>query len=555
MSQFNPARFARGVKVTTDHVYDPLTDISNAAASVGIDGIANNIGTTRATWVLPWISAAGVERENSPVCVWPFTMPPFQQLFDSATKADPLYLVRLSELSLSFDTRAEPYGTTGSNAGISGSPAGQLTDCGMSRYDMTLRLCERTPYVVSGETSAFNEVMKIELSGETLWGGATRRANPLLLDGLNISIKPFSVYFWRIDCPGLFTLDDATYEQLSIVSLTLQAAFTSPLFPRDRVTDFDDPPGLQNIPTKHNGAYAPQTLAVTVPAVNATITGDDVQDQLHVFDKALREGAASGYGNGYGANQNTPLAADRYPEELTPNDSHYCMIAVPMWTGFGINAVLAADVPSGWLPYTTGAALWKDPAFDQRVMPVPDNFVLHHAFAVEGVYSPADTFLASHALSGLFSNAGTYVQEVGIIIASGWRSDEYRLQNAAYHTWQGNIAPNFDRFKVDLGYDCYNMHAIPIVSDAANAAHSWVAQGQPFFMGNANNSTETRSFTATVGGVTAYPATNGRENMLVVRWSKQDATFGLNDGAEPRATRAGQGGSWVILCGKITVGA
>ena len=556
--QFDPARFARGVKVTVQHVYTPLSDVNAATSTTGVTNQRDNLGTTRATWVLPWIGAAAVQTEGGefggsyPMVVWPFTMPPFQQLFDSYTLADPLYVVKLSELSLSFDTRAEPYGTNDTNNGA--SAAGQLTDCGMSRYDMILRLCERTPYKLTGDTESYNEVIKIELAGETLWGGTTRRANPLLIPSLDVAIKPFSVYFWSIECPGLWTADPAK-AQLAIVSLTLQAAFTSPLTVRDRVADFAAP-GIQNIPTKTNGSFAPTTLTVTTPAANALITGTDVQDQFHVFDKALREGLPSGYGPGYGAEANVPQAADRSPTEVLTNDAHYCMIMVPMWTGLGVPSVEAENVASGWLPYTTGAASWKDPAFDQRVLFVPDNFVLHHVFAAESILAPLSTFPPAHDHLGRFSADINYVQEIGVIITSGWQSDEYHLQNAAYTSWTGNGAEArlLDRYTIG-GTAIYDLHCVPIVSDAADNAHSWCDQGVPFFMGTANNSTEARSFTATVGGVTAYPDTNGRENMLVVRWSKQDAVNGLNDPGDPYATRVGQGGSWVMLCGKIVVGA
>lgn len=556
--QFPVTRFARGVKVTTDHVYSPLSRVSTAASSTGVVNAVDNIGTTRVTWVLPWTGAEAVQESAGefgvgyPMVVWPFTMPPFQQLFVNPGFNDPIYLVKLAELSLSFDQRAEPYGLNDPNNGA--SAAGQLTDCGMSRYDMILRLCERTPYKVSGDTEAYNEVVKIELPGEALWGGATRRQNPLLITDLDVAIKPFSVYFWSIECPKLWTADAAS-AQLALVSLTLQAAFTSPLTTRDRTADFAAP-GVQNIPTKTNGDSGGMSLPVTTPVANTQITGSDIQDQFHVFDKNLREGAPSGYGPGYGANANVPQAADRSPEEILTNDAHYCMITVPMWTGFGVTSVQAEDVPSGWLPYTTGAALWKDPAFDQRVLFVPDNFVLHHAFVVDTILSPLSTLGATHTHLGRFSAQNTYVQEVGVIITSGWQADEYHLQNAAYLTWNGGApAPEtIDRYTIG-GTAVYDMLGLPIVSDAPDYFHSWVDQGVPFFMGTANNSTEARSLTATVGGVTAYPDTNGRENMLVVRWSKQDSTNGLNDALDPYATRAGQGGSWVILCGKIVAGA
>ena len=105
----------------------------------------------------------------------------------------------------------------------------------------------------------------------------------------------------------------------------------------------------------------------------------------------------------------------------------------------------------------------------------------------------------------------------------------------------------------------YRLLTIPLVNDAVPwTGNTWHSSGLPFFMGKANNVTAPRSQcgnmpTAFAGAAFAAPVTAGRENVLEVRWSKQNSAIGLN--GEQGATIIGQGCDWVLLCGKLTVGA
>lgn len=556
--QFQPDRLARGVKATVQHVFTPIATVVTSALAASIAQTHCRRAFSRTSWVLPWVGSESVTIAGYPVVVWPFVMPPFQQLFTRATLEIPDYQVLLTELSLSFDTRGEALGITDTE---NVDEAGRLTACEMSRYDMVLTLNERKPWQLSLETESYNEVLRIDISGDGVFGSFFSRANPLLIQKQDVPIKPFSVYFWKLEVPGLFTLEPTTKAYLALVSLNLTATWSSPLTVRDHVSDFSAAPGIQNMPTAHDGNKVGTTIAVTNPAANDLMTGTDIQDGLHALDTPLLRGAPSGYGPGFGALANTPQAADPPPEELLENDAHYCMIAVPMFSGLFLNAIRAGDVTGGYLPFTTSPG-FINPSFDERQMPVPDNFVLHHAFAVDSVFLPYSSLHAPLGEESSRSLSDHYVQKVGVIIQSGWQGEEARLQNAAYVTWTGgpDNATLLDRFDVStasnvIAIPCYDLRMIPLVSSAPSTVNSWFSQGQPFFMGKANNKTQTRSQTATVAGVAQTPATKGREQLVVVRWSKQDATSGLQDVGDRTAVRAGQGGSWVILCGKLTLGA
>lgn len=394
--QFTAEPFARGVRLAVQH-FDTLTTIQTAASEAAITRSQEDQGRGDHLWVIPWIGAESAQA-GLPVAILPFTVPPFQQKFagqlDALTTervlSDPQYPIMLTELSLSFDQRAEPYAIVGP---LSKSGAGQLTAADMTRYDMTLRLLERQPSLLTGENLLSSEVLNLVLPGVELFGGVTFRANPLLVQGLAVPLKPFAIYIWELSCPGLYSAagvdPGATVEQLALVSLTIKPTLQSPLLPRDKAGDFNVGPGIQNIPTTHAGVQVGTTIPLTVPAGGASMLGRTVQsDLLGGFDLALRKRLDSGYGTDFGALGNVMQSADVSPHAMLNNDSHYQMIVVPMFGGQVRNSVRAEDVAGAGLPFCTPSSLWKDPAFDARVIPVPDNFVLHHAFAVWNNYSP-----------------------------------------------------------------------------------------------------------------------------------------------------------------------
>ena len=667
--QFTVKHFSRGVKLTIDHQFDPLLALQGATVTANVDRTAERLGCCQASWVIPWTGPGAVARDGI-VAFLPFLLPPFQQLFDRNTLAPPKYVVTLADLSLSIDQRAEPLAVVGPH---STSAAGFLTAADMSRYDMTVRLLERQPSLVTGDTTSTREVLKLEIPGITTFGAGDAgvnvvRNNPLLIDDLSVQIKPFGVYVWQINCPGLMsalgggidwwtctvgggfvagdiarlTVDVTNYdyvvafgdtatviataiaalavanffyevtsagavvtlrsrfasagvavaslflagagtfvavhthiggpgtvEQLALVSLNLTASFVSPLTVRDSTSDFGTGPGIQNIPNIHNGDRFGTTVPVTVPAPDDLITGADIQDANHGFDEVLRRKGKSGYGTDGGALGDTMQAADIAPHVILKNDAHYHVIVVPMWGGQFREALRAEDVPQAGLPYI--AAPWTDPTMDRRVVPVPEGFVLHHAFAVWNGYSPISTAIYNRTIEGAWPTAPDYEQQVGIMLNSGMRSDDYQLLQLGLlaFTPAGGANPYtgdlVDEFFLPDGTvnpaPCYRVLQIPLAGDGgAWTNNSWLNSGLPIFMGKGNSLTGNA-----VGGVTqnrtdigngaafAPPATGGRENTLEVRWSKQDAVNGLNDPTRPNDVRVGQGGEWVILVGKQAV--
>ena len=680
--QFPVKRFARGVKLTTQHVNEPLVAMQAAADEANLQDVVETQSRFKLSWVLPWTGPASASN-GSPIVSWPFLAPPFQQLFNSMTLQDPQYPVSLTEFSLSIDQRAEPFAVTGYGAA---GGVGELTNVDMSRYNMTLRLFERQPSFLTGDVQSVEEIGKWEIDGVNAFGiqqsatGGTAgsgvaRANPLVISEQNLPIRPWNVYVWELSCPGLYetsttgtkdkwtitlggspsagdvlqlsingevyeyivlagntlpviaaglvaaaaadplynvtavnnviTLEEivassavnsiacnfvlmtttgtgttflthvdtgvagVTNDPLELVSLHLCATLEAPLTVRDKQGDFGNFPEeegskpIQNLPTVHGGAKTGTSIPYTTVVPNDIITGNDVQDGMHGFDRALRQRAGSGYGTGYGALADPLEASNTYPEEMLANDAHYSIIMVPMWGGQYRESVRKLTVTNAGLPYVD---LEVGPANkvteDVFVLPVPEGFVLHHAFAVWNGYSPSTIVYPGCTDPATWPTDAGYTQKVGVILNSGWRSDDYKHQQVAYLQWNGAApAGNPDSYKNWLldeyspdGNPRYRLLQIPLVNDTETwDSNSWFSSGPPFYMGRANTMTEDREVCGTMPtgypGCVAFatPLTNGRENVLEVRWTKDLTEYAALENTD---TIIGQGGEWVVLCGK-----
>ena len=692
--QFPVQRFARGVKVTTQHLNEPLAAIQASAEGAALEDTVEHVARNKVSWVVPYIGPAASSDTFQPSLMLPFTLPPFQQNFNRASLQDPQYQTTLTEFSLSIDQRAEPFALLGYGTSYADGP-GTLSISDISRYNMTVRLLERQPSLFTGETSDYEELGKWEIDGVLAFGvqqnavtggqagNGVARANPIVIADQNIPLLPWNTYQWEISCPGLWQASDPgvkdkwtfalggapllppptgdicrltingnvydyttlagdtlaliaagvaalaaadpTYtvtavgnsivaeeitasntintltcvfismgaggtgtvypthnqigqsgtavEPLELVSLHLCATIESPLTVRDKQGDFGlfpiDPTAkpIQNLPTSHNGQKNGTTIPLTPVVPDALMTGDDVQDAMHGFDRALRERGGSGYGTGYGPLASPMEASAPPPQELFANDAHYSMIMVPMWGGQYRESVRKENVTSAGFPYVDDLRFVKK-TIDVFVLPVPEGFVLHHAFAVWNGYSPT-SFTYDRLNNGTWPIDPNYEQSVGVILNSGWHGDDYKHQQVAYLNWNGATLADPLSYRHWL-LDEYTPNAnapggpvagwrilqIPLVNNSSPwNSNSWFSSGPPFYMGKANTMTEDREVCGELptafGGVDwVTPVTKGRENVLEIRWQK-DLTNIVD--MEDSDTIVGQGGEWVILCGRQVV--
>lgn len=364
---------------------------------------------------------------------------------------------------------------------------------------------------------------------------------------------------------------------LAMPNMTLAAMFKSPLAPRDysqSANPSTSSPYVQNIPTKHLGKPSTGTMYLPAPpAADAIMTGDDWQDVVTALEAPLLNGLRSGYGRDPGSE------ADVFPWEQLANDAGYQVINVQMFPNWwdvrrkSIDPVAAGantwqpgegGYPYGvGFPYLPGAPPYVDPVCDQRILRVPTGFVLHHVLVCQNNFPHGSNRIWDQGTTAGELFSGT--MKVGVALYNGLRADDLSTQQVAYLEWTDATAADYivDELKLnstDVNYRVLNCPLVATVN--TNGTHSYggtlVGTGKPVWMGPGNSTTQGRTPIANMpvnfGGVTnSTPGTKGGENLLLVRWSIEDAA-GLGDtGAKGDEVLCGPGGHQVILIGRQSV--
>ena len=383
-------------------------------------------------------------------------------------------------------------------------------------------------------------------------------------DNNNVHAKPCFLW-WSLARP-----------LLAMPNMTLAAMFKFPLGPRDysqSANPSTSSPYVQNIPTKHLGKPQTGTMYLPAePAPDALITGDDWQDVVTALEAPLLNGLRSGYGRDPGSE------ADTFPWEQLANDANYQVINVQMFPNWwdvrrkSINPKAAGGntwqpgqqgYPYGvGFPYLTGSPPYTSPVVDQRILRVPTGFVLHHVLVCQNTfpYGSNRVWDQGAAYGALF----TGTMKVGVALYNGLRADDLSSQQLAYLEWTNTSASTYlvDEMKLDSRHLNYRVLNCPLVATAnTNGNRSYggtaVGTGKPIWMGPGNSTTQSRTPIADMpfnfGGASyANPNTKGGENLLLVRWSIEDAA-GLGNLAKPEEVLCGPGGHQVILIGRQSV--
>lgn len=539
----NYKALARGVKLTVQHLTDPTGALAQDLGLATLEQKQQR-APTRFQWVVGNVSSRMFETPANKLCL-PFIIPPFQQDFDPTTYQLPAYRLVLNEVSIAWDQRAEPYGITDQYASFA---EGFISNVDMTRLNMTLKLCEKTPTLLGGLTTDRSEVLSLEINGVEAFSDPTFRRNPIYLDGLYIPLHPYKSYWWELSAPGLFKAPPAD-DTLALPSFTIHCKCLSPLFERDS-TSVAFP--IQNIPQVHGGTKQASPITMPTIAVDSLINGDsDLQATFATLDQVLLDRLKSGYGDTPG------LESDTFPAEHVNKDSGYSMIVVPMWQGY--HDLRGSEVPTAGLPYL--AVPWETPTEDRRLLIVPDGFVLHHAFAAWSLNAPPCPLTGGNATWGTEPTANSFYNRIGVGLHTGTRGDNYHFQQVAYTEWR-NIAPytgRIDTYSPDptgVIPAFWVLQHVPLVSNNIGNNNSFFTTGLPFYMGRATDKTSIRLATgnkpaAWGGAAYAPPITNGAENTLELRWQMEDTTLGLN--WDPNGVLIGTGGHWIILVGRSTL--
>lgn len=561
MPQFVHRSYARGVKLTIDHLYTPLATVETALDNATVQDTA--LVPWKLSFSTPFLSSDMFEEtstypDDEAQVMFPFVMPPLQGDFDRSTLQLPRNFPVLREISIGWDQAAEPVGITDMYCSASGTADGKLTATNMDRYTTTVRLLVREPTLFGGSPYEYQQVLSLEIPGET-YGNPYFRLNPDLIDELQIPINPYKAYYWSIKVPGLFS-DNTTTERLAMPSFTLTMRGTLPKLARD-TNENPAVVAVQNIPTNTYGLPQTGSLGMTTPAADALIDGStDIQDTYKLFDAMMSNKLRSGVGAASGGNKSPGLEGNPFPWEQLAQDSGYSIIVVPLWGGYG--AVRASNVPTAFLPYVgPGPAPYTLPTCDTRVIKVPDGFVLHHAVAAWNLTSYACPTTKGHIGGGSIPTSAQFVNSVGIALGNGIRGDDYSYQQVAYVAWTGANYANYqiDRFAINETNTNFMLMHIPLVAPVGtNDLNSYYLTGKPFYMGGANSITADRQDCGVLpeafgGGAYQTPDTKGVENFVEIRWRMRDPVAGLDDPAAPTAVRIGANGHYVLLIGKQTI--
>jgi hypothetical protein len=273
------------------------------------------------------------------------------------------------------------------------------------------------------------------------------------------------------------------------------------------------------------------------------------------LEQPLLDGLKSGYGRDPG------IEGDVFPWEQLAKDAGYQVINVQLWDWWDVrrrSILPTATRPQGvGFPYVDAEP--NGPIVDQRIIRVPEGFVLHYVFACQNSFPYPDNRVFSQGSTWGTPFAGT--TKVGVALYSGVRSDNQAYTQAAYVEWTaGGSTYLVDTLKLDGQHTNWRVYACPIVwNDNVPAGAGYnngvMKNGKPLWMGAGNSTTAQRTqvapMPANFGGASwQNPPTGGGENALVIRWSMEDAG-GI--GAASDEVLAGPGGHQVILIGKQSV--
>lgn len=569
MSKLSRFNIARGVKLATQMVFDPIQSVATMLSTLAVD--KQNFAQPRVPWHValnfPVISgrfySANTDISDSQtieLCA-PFIAFPPQDQFNTHGRQDgETVKLTLDSLVISFDQRAEPSGIHdmwypgGMNYG------GTLSKDAARGYDITLRISEKTP-VAFGAVEPF-------LSTRDVWSATYSQIaavasdgsfNPFIWENLGIQLDPYKTYIVRIGCPTLYA-NSACFCSFNV---TLNCFST--------LMRHDQGANVQNIPTQSLLVAQPDTVPVYTPTADGTIdTGQatpsfpTLDDPMVRFDQMLQKRLRFGIG----PDSSLPISSHG------DDDAGYEMIAVPMFQNPG----LVRRIVSGELEY----APFADPAaigtklVDRRIVQLPYPMVIHHVVAVVSYAAPpclsAFPDAITQAQRGRRPQSATLSNQVGVALGTGLRGDLAAYQNVAFVDWAPADDPDIDKFKQTrngflsepgsyppdqtLDWD-YELRSVPILG---TGGHGVVPQGKPVFAGRASSIYTERTDIAQPRGVVEPSKTQGCEQFLQVDWRIND-NGGLAGPADGGAATtdfdvyAGEGGHWVlILCKKMLVG-
>jgi len=539
-------KLARGVKLQIGHIYTAissallnLTDKAGGADGVVVDQMAAPDGPFTIHLAVPNFGAA---RKATSI---PFVLPAYQDdgIWSNLFPGEGTPVFRVEAIGVSFDSHDElaaigGYGAADQDKAIFG---------GLTDYEVEISILETEQesngYTVQDQ-SRYSSVWSNTIPA-TAWEAGL---NPKTYSEISAELNPMRTYILRVVAPNLDAQAPVVY---AMPNLNIWLRLTTALSERD-VHNPSAGKYAQNMPSTHDGMVQTDPITTTSPAAGDKITAesatptdayDGVQTALGKVDKVFRDKLRGGY------NIHSELPSN---ENLT-DGAAYKVIAVPMWGNLREDITPAnAGVAMPYIGSSPHTAMMTD----RRVIPISNNFTVHHVIACAN-YGTDNAYPSR----GSSLPAASFSHNVGVGIGSGLRSDLHTYQQVAYLRWTPYTAAThaIDTCRVTLNdtiNDSWEIVSAPLVHIAGEVSDNYGVQGKPFFIGQsrfnsvAPDGTNVRTSVGNSVHAPIAPSTAGQESFIEVRWGIQDTTDVTTlDAGTVIVPRYGY---WVYIIGKTT---
>lgn len=592
MAKFTRKRLARGTKLVSDQLTDPIDDSLSTGVAYAInhgdldaDNIKRKWAPFRVNLSIPYIEGKfqevgdvfdGSGNAPKPFGI-PIVLPPLQEYFnvdtiegvnypDNLTSPPPVII--LDEVTISADTRGEPSALASQFLGAvqgDGADIGKLDFTNWDKMTMKASLFTKNPFYFDIVTPYTPNVVWSMEAAYNQWAAQ----GPFVIDNIGKAIDPWRTLTFTMEFPDMAGTD------VAVCNINVSLRFRHELVERDLGST-----SVQNAPpvsvTQQTRAVKSQDeIAITGVAADNTIIASGVggvSDNLGRLDEAVA-GKFKG-----GIDQHGEVG----PVEEIETDSGYFVMAVPLFSNRRNGGISPYDVEKE--PYMvrgdTTSALW-----DRRIIPITYPMCIHHVvlcYNWQGWISYPQQWGNGTNNQLEVPQTTTFTANVGVGIGTGLKSDDFDYEevanlqliqpNLAAGTWG---ARTIDRIKTATWSTAgrlaanalttwdWDVVSVPLVGTQGKGFYT---QGEPFYAGKswwptAVSATGTTTRTDVLqGGAARAPRTNGQEEWIEVRMKLSDsAGLELTDAASGAFTGGGQSantflsgyqGHWVYIIGK-----
>lgn len=590
MAKINKTNFARGAKLSSQHIANNLTPIEDLFVDNKLDRA--NLAETKVPFYTNFYftgfapNSMGLTDEQKingtdGNLVFPIPLIPTQDHFSPEgrlTTSTPVYL--LDSVSISFDQRGE--GAAMTNAEVN-PPLGTMnTKRWKINYeiaqeqDVQLSLIQKD-FKILNQTNEYpnNSIFTTTIPAAIAFAGSENRVeNPYYIFGINKQINPYKSYYLAFNFTNLFygIPDEPVDPRWWISNLIISFKFYTVLDTYEEETDNTINKSQANA-TDSILSYVPNLSA---PAAYSTITAETatgLQTNLNKIDELVEEKLTTGYSDKFGT-LGSVEETSLMNRQAIDTPAVYDVMVVPFWQGsFGASGAITTaggagmdsplgDVAGGAPMPSSNTISYSGPVQDIRTIPLFYPFTVHHVLAWHNQQIKRLTYSFDKEIAdfGYGTTTGGIIGKVGVGLGTCFQSDRYTYDQIAYLEYDKNFANVIDEIRMSNNiYSRINEFGpaekiagrlMQVSLSNAGGGTGFYPQGVPFYCGGGTKRFETRSGL----GID----TIGMENFIEIRWQFEkeeedtiwwDNTTAVPDPEIPQCI-AGFGGHFVYLIGK-----